>query len=90
MFEVQVVAREAVKSVKPILDAIKDAETRDQLKSASLSVVLNIAEGNARRAMMPTTPTARTRTGRMFTKGLPAIAALGRCSRVSGELGLEK
>ena len=48
MFEVQVVAREAVKSVKPILDVVKDAEIRDQLKRASISVVLNIAEGNAR------------------------------------------
>ena len=42
-------AREAVKSVKPILDAVKDGEIRDQLKRASLSVVLNIAEGNSRK-----------------------------------------
>ena len=47
MFEVQVVAREAVKSVKPILDAVKDGEVKDQLKRASLSVVLNIAGSDA-------------------------------------------
>ena len=39
MFEVQVVAREAVKAVKPILDAVKDGEVKDQLKRASLSVL---------------------------------------------------
>lgn len=49
MFEAVVVAREAVRAVKPILDATKDGEIRDQLKRASLSVVLNLAEGNARR-----------------------------------------
>ena len=48
MFAAVVVAREAVCSVKPILDAVKDGEVRDQLKRASLSVVLNLAEGNAR------------------------------------------
>lgn len=48
MFEAVVVAREAVRAVKPILDAVKDGEVKDQLKRASLSVVLNMAEGNAR------------------------------------------
>jgi four helix bundle protein len=49
MFECQVVAREMVTAVKPIMDRTKDSEVRDQLKRASLSVLLNIAEANARR-----------------------------------------
>jgi len=49
MFECQVVARQMVIAVKPVMDRVKDAEVRDQLKRASLSVLLNIAEANARR-----------------------------------------
>ena len=49
MFECQVVARQMVTAVKPIMDRTRDAEVRDQLKRASLSVLLNIAEANARR-----------------------------------------
>ena len=49
MFECQVVARQMVVAVKPIMDRVRDSEVRDQLKRASLSVLLNIAEANARR-----------------------------------------
>ena len=49
MFECQVVARQMVTAVKPVMDRVKDAEVRDQLKRVSLSVLLNIAEANARR-----------------------------------------
>jgi four helix bundle protein len=49
MFECQVVARQMVTAVKPIMDRTKDSEVRDQMKRASVSVLLNIAEANARR-----------------------------------------
>lgn len=49
MFEVREVARQACKAAKPIFDAAKDAETKDQLRRAALSMVLNLNEANARR-----------------------------------------
>lgn len=49
MFECQVVARQMVGAVKPVIDRVKDGEVKDQLKRASVSVVLNIAEANGRR-----------------------------------------
>src|SRR5688500_6006036 len=50
MFECAVVARSAVKSVKPVMDAVKgkNEEIWDQLNRGALSVVLNLNEANAR------------------------------------------
>ena len=48
-FEALIVARQAVGAVKPVIDAAKDAELRDQLRRASLSALLNLAEANARK-----------------------------------------
>ena len=47
-FEALVMARRAVAAVKPVIDGAKDAELRDQLRRASLSALLNLAEANAR------------------------------------------